>query len=111
MTIGLIIILSLTILTIAAVVFISPRFNRTWGWALTSHVLSFVAAVGVGWFWTQVEGFGFAVGDPPYGTREKEFDPAAIWFYSTLWMVGFLYVLRVSVWLSARMFSVVIRQR
>jgi hypothetical protein len=88
------------ILVVLAAVFLWPRFNRTWNWSLCSHAFSCIAAIGLGRLGADIAGFGFAVGDPPYGTGEAEFDFFAIWLNATAYVIATLYALRALIWLS-----------
>ena len=99
--------LIIPLVAIVALVFLWPPFNKTWASSSVSHLLSLLAAIGLGWFCMEVEGFGFAVGDPPYGTGEAIFDPGAIWSRATLYLVGVLYALRAAIWACARLFNAV----
>jgi hypothetical protein len=100
-----VLLLVILLVAIVALVFLWPPFNKTWARSSVSHALSLLAAIGLGWFFMQIQGFGFAVGDPPYGTGEAIFDPDAIWFNATLYVLAVLYALRATIWMSARLFK------
>jgi hypothetical protein len=92
------------ILVVVALGFLWPQPNRSWGWSLFGHGLSLLVAVGLGWLAMMVEGFGCAVGDPPYEKGCPDVDFRFVWVKASLYVLGALYVVRGVLWLAVKMF-------
>jgi hypothetical protein len=94
--------LGILLAVVGAFAFLHPALSRSWSFSIVGQALSVLAAIGMGWLYAEVEGFGFVVGDPPYGTGEAKFDFEAIWISAATYILAAFYIARISIWIVTR---------
>ena len=66
------------------------------------HILPILVAAVLGWIVVQVEGFGCAVGDPPF-VAERCWSFSETWIKSILFFLALFYLPYFSLWLFAKL--------